>query len=243
MKTCSKCKIQKPFDAFGKHKPYRGAYKDGLRYQCKACEYAIAAEKRLTPEAQAKRKAYRQRPEVKAKDREYMRLRLAKPEYLLIHRERSRNFVSSPENREKARVANTRYAKEHPNGHYARMASDPVYRLSSKIKRLFNAQLKNKKLSKTHPTQQILGCDYEFFHLYLEMQFTAEMNWGNFGEWQIDHKIAVASASNVQELNVLNHFSNLQPMWGKYNNIKNNKSPTEWAQYIKLNNINTGVRP
>jgi hypothetical protein len=213
LKTCSKCKVQKPFESF--HKLTRA--KDGHKPACKQCLVPL-------------NKAYNDK-------------KLADPIKLAIHRERSKARVATPEGRKKHREANLRYAKTHPNGSYAKQINDSLFKLTLNFRRLVSVNLKSARIVKRSKTQSMLGCDYEFLHLYLEMQFQPEMSWDNFGEWEIDHKIPISSAKTEDELLALNNFKNLQPLWGKYNRMKKNATPEQWKQYIKLNNINTGVRP
>jgi len=45
-------------------------------------------------------------------------------------------------------------------------------------------------------------------------------------------------------LNILSHHRlQAKDAEFKYNRMKKNATPEQWKQYIKLNNINTGVRP
>lgn len=129
------------------------------------------------------------------------------------------------------------------NNIIAKRKNDPLFKLSDNTRKLIYISLRSKNIVKSSKTTQILGCDFEFLHLYLEMQFKPDMTWGNFGEWHIDHKIPVRSAKTIQDVYELNHFSNLQPLWGKYNILKKDMMPNQWEQYIKLNNINLGVKP
>jgi len=39
------------------------------------------------------------------------------------------------------------------------------------------------------------------------------MNWGNYGEWHIDHIKPVSSFDKTIPINVVNALSNLQPLW------------------------------
>jgi hypothetical protein len=53
------------------------------------------------------------------------------------------------------------------------------------------------------------------------------MNWENYGEWHVDHKLPITSF-NIQEMGdveFMNCWSldNLQPMWGTDNIRKSNK--------------------
>ena len=72
-----------------------------------------------------------------------------------------------------------------------------------------------------------LGCNIEFLKQHLEKQFKTGMTWENYGygkeKWNMDHKIPVASAKSVEEMYILCHYSNLQPMWQPENIKKSNK--------------------
>jgi hypothetical protein len=65
LKKCSKCKIEKPLDKFGKAKRPAGVKGDGKHYYCKECQKIIDAERwaNMTPEQKeannAKKRAWR----------------------------------------------------------------------------------------------------------------------------------------------------------------------------------------
>lgn len=69
VQRCSTCKELKPVDQYGNDP----AMANGRRSQCIACTATHQATVRRSDEARAKRRVYRQRPEVQAKEREYMR--------------------------------------------------------------------------------------------------------------------------------------------------------------------------
>lgn len=76
-------------------------------------------------------------------------------------------------------------------------------------------------------TSTLLGCDYLTAKKYIERQFTKGMTWENHGigegKWQIDHKIPLSSAKNLEEMKILCHYRNLQPLWAIDNNRKKAK--------------------
>jgi hypothetical protein len=85
---------------------------------------------------------------------------------------------------------------------------------------------------------ELLGCSIDEFRLYLESNFEDWMNWDNYGKyngspmsgWDIDHKIPLSSAKNKEDLEKLNHYTNLQPLCSYINrNIKKDKINYEMA--------------
>ena len=50
------------------------------------------------------------------------------------------------------------------------------------------------------------------------------MTWDNHGVlWEIDHKIPVSLAQNLEQIYELNNYKNLQPLWWRENRRKYNK--------------------
>ena len=67
---------------------------------------------------------------------------------------------------------------------------------------------------------------------YIESKFENWMNWDNKGlyngefnyGWDVDHIIPISSAKTEEEIILLNHYSNLQPLCSKINrDIKKDK--------------------
>ena len=81
--------------------------------------------------------------------------------------------------------------------------------------------LKNKSKS----TEEIIGCSFEDFKLYLESKFEDWMNWKNYGlyngeyksGWDIDHIKPLSSAKTENDIYHLSHYSNLQPLCSREN--------------------------
>ena len=63
----------------------------------------------------------------------------------------------------------------------------------------------------------ILGCSFEEFKIYIEKKFQSGMTWQNHGEWHLDHVIPLASAKTKDEVIKLCHYTNYQPLWAKDN--------------------------
>lgn len=82
---------------------------------------------------------------------------------------------------------------------------------------------------KSKGTSEILGESFEVVKKHIERQFQKGMTWENHGvgidKWNIDHKIPLSSAKTEQDLLILCHYTNLQPLWAKDNLRKYNKIP------------------
>ena len=72
---------------------------------------------------------------------------------------------------------------------------------------------------------------------HLENQFVEGMSWDNYGEWQIDHIVPCASfdLSDPNQQRICFNFRNLQPLWAKDNQRKQDKLPENYLEII--NNI------
>ena len=93
-------------------------------------------------------------------------------------------------------------------------------RISHIIRGLVQKSFINNKYNKDSKTQEILGCSFEEFKLYLESKFEPWMTWENRGlyngelnyGWDIDHIIPLSSAEKEEDIIRLNHYTNLQPL-------------------------------
>lgn len=219
MKLCRKCHIEKPLASFGKHS--RNA--DGLQYQCKDCVNLAARICGLKPETKALRK----------KAQNTYRSSLQGMSTRKSYDETYRNSLKRKE-----------YKRKYDDKYFSnRKQTDEVFHLSCKIRKLLNIGVKKQGFSKKSKTANILGCDFEFFHLYLEMQFTSGMSWDNFGEWHLDHIYPISHAKDIEEFKLLNRYTNFQPMWGKYNIIKSDMLPAEWKAYVTKHGIDVHAKP
>jgi hypothetical protein len=100
---------------------------------------------------------------------------------------------------------------------------NPYNRISSSLRARVKNFLKIVNIKKTNKTFDIVGCTPQFLKEYLEKQFVDGMHWGNYGEWHIDHIIPLSSMKHKDEIHILCHYTNLQPLWAKDNLIKSNK--------------------
>lgn len=171
MKTCTKCRKNKPLDMFYNSK----SCKDGKHPQCKECK------KQSDRSRYEKKKEYiceKQRDRY-AKKAEYEREKA---------KERYKKSVSTEEGRKRVRKIKNDWA-------YNRARSDPSYRISKSIGSSIRNQVKKNGIHKF----KYLGYTCDELMSHLEKQFTSKMSWDNYGSyWHIDH-ITPKSSFNIKE--------------------------------------------
>lgn len=99
--------------------------------------------------------------------------------------------------------------------------NDPVYRFRTSSRNLIYQYLKKKGYNGTKTTWEVIGCDFETFLNHIQSQFQEGMTLENYGhgkgKWNIDHIIPIYTAKTDEDLEKLNHYSNLRPMWASDN--------------------------
>lgn len=118
-----------------------------------------------------------------------------------------------------------------------RKSIDPVYRSKMIARDVIRKSLTKKGYSKKSRTYEILGCSYEDFKNHIESLFYENMNWENRTYWHIDHITPISFAQTEEESLIINHFSNLRPLWKSDNEEKNNKIVIENETYHKIINL------
>jgi len=105
-----------------------------------------------------------------------------------------------------------------------RSSNEPAYHIKKNLRnRLRKFVLGQKKGS----INQLIGCDWDFLVEHLESQFTAGMNWENYGVhgWHIDHIRPCASfdLTDPEQQKECFYWSNLRPLWAIENLRKSNR--------------------
>ena len=137
------------------------------------------------------------------------------------------------------------YKKEYYQINREAIVKDGIERRKErrKVDKLFDLKLNisstirtaiQKRVKKSKSTKEILGCSVEEFKNHIESQFENWMCWDNYGNaceilqpncsWDLDHIIPISYAKTEEEVYLLNHWSNFQPLCSyKNRNIKKNK--------------------
>jgi hypothetical protein len=143
---------------------------------------------------------------------------------------RQRTKEYSLKNKEKLQQQRKKYAQNNKERirHYRevyrkrRMKEDPLFAAKRKLRRAVNSAFERIKVNKPADTLTLLGCSWEEAKAHFEKLFAEGMCWDNHGEWHIDH-IRPVSDWKENELHLMNHISNLQPLWAKDNYSKTDR--------------------
>jgi hypothetical protein len=212
MKKCTKCNKEKELIEFSidKHN------KNGLCSGCKSCgkEYRKANKERIKEQ---KKEYYKANKEHKKQYRK---------EYYQANKEQVKEQVKEyrKDNREKLNKYGLEYEKRE-------RLKNPLFKMKKNLRTRTWAAFRNKGYDKNNKTQEILGADWEVCKAHIERQFKERMNWGNQGEWHIDHIIPLSSVNTQKELTTLCNYQNLQPLWAKDNIEKS-------AKYNEIDKVN-----
>lgn len=107
----------------------------------------------------------------------------------------------------------------------SRLLTDPFFKFKNRLRTLIRLSIKKNGYTKKSKAFNILGCEYDYFINYIERNFKEGMSWDNHGKWHLDHITPISSAKTEQDVILLNHYTNFQPLWAKDNLVKHNKHP------------------
>lgn len=254
MKKCNKCNIEKELNSFPKNKrskdglrsdckdcrketrrAYRENNKEKIKEQQKKFldtnkDYFKKYFENNKESLKEYKKKYRsdnpekfkKKPQKIDKDKvnEYQRkYRKENKEKYKLYYENSakRRKLWYEETKDKNRESRNEYFRKRKN-------EDELFKLSCNLRTLISISIR-KNYRKKSKTEDILGCSFEEFKLYLESKFEPWMNWDNYGiydgelnsGWDIDHIVPLSSAQTEKEIIELNHHTNLQPLCSKTN--------------------------
>lgn len=236
MKKCTKCKLEKNNDEFGKHTKT----KDKLATECKECAKLRASEYYLKNKKNIKIKNDNRKDEKslynkKYKSENFEKISIYNKNYREIHKKeikekRKKNY---DENKDDILRYQREYRKRNPENRdkindrfNRRYKDDHLFRLRNSISTLIRMSLKNGGYKKKSKTCDILGCNFEELIKHLNNNKYGFVYEDNI--YDIDHIVPLSSAKTEEEMIKLNHYTNLQLLPSDFNrNIKKNKDWNE----------------
>jgi hypothetical protein len=194
MKNCTSCKVKLPLNKFNKDKS-RG---DGLSPKCKSCFKKDNALRYQNKKESIKEHNKNWNQENKEKNKKTWEIYYQNNKKELILKSKTWN----QENKERF----NKRMRENRNPLFQSVRS----RINKALKKYTNE-------GKEYSTENYLGCSIKEYKLYLEQQFSADMNWENYGVyWEIDHTIPLSKGGSF-------HYTNTTPMTISENRSKSNK--------------------
>lgn len=187
------------------NKKYRETHKEEIKATHK--EWRDKNRERLNEQQKAR---YKENPQM-FKD--------SKARYIASHEEQVKESRAryKAENRQKC----TDYQR-------TKRQTDPIYRFRSSFVHLMSLYRKRTGYTGGKGTWEMVGCDFETFLVHIQSQFEEGMTMENYGHgegcWNIDHIIPISAAKTDEDVERLNHYTNLRPMWAVDNYKKSKKT-------------------
>jgi len=225
-KKCSKCNIPKSLDEFNK----RSNSKDGLRFECKACQklhYDVNRDHYIT---KMKENRLNNLDDYTKRDKDYYEANrttilekkqkyhidnqesiLKKAKLYYTNNKDKRSFYNK--NWAAANILHLReYRKQYSKEYREKYPHIILWRsVLSCLKRLGK--------HKEGKSIDLLGYSASDLYYHMIPLFTEGMSWDNQGKWHIDHIKPVSKFNPDTPMNMVNALANLQPLWG-IDNIK-----------------------
>ena len=149
-------------------------------------------------------------------------------------RENDRKYRQSERGREVRRKSfekwfNSDKRRETRRKYQARRRKCPIARTEDAIRGHACRAARLAGQNKPASSFELLGTDMDGFRAHMESLFLPGMDWDNYGAWECDHVIPLASAKTSEELWGLCHYTNLQPLWAEDNRRKGAKLPENFS--------------
>ena len=121
---------------------------------------------------------------------------------------------SKSSNKKKHQEYQEKHKKKFQKRKLERYHTEPQFKILTLLRNRLHSAIKNEW--KNESSIEILNCSVKEFKLYLEKQFTPEMNWENHGKiWEIDHIIGCVNFNmeSIEEQKKCFHYTNMQPLF------------------------------
>lgn len=213
MRKCSTCRELKATDEFSKNK----RSKSGLDYSCKECNnkrsrnnYIKNRSNNLLRYKRNSRNYYNENKSAildrQKKYRQENKETIANRE--MLYRKENKEAIAK---RSKIYRENNRpHTNEHRNKRYK---TDPIFKIACNLRSRLYRFCISASMNKKFKTLDSTGLTATELKTYIESLFTKGMSWNNYGEWHIDHIKPLCTAKTIEDVYILNHYTNLQPLW------------------------------
>ena len=143
------------------------------------------------------------------------------------HRAYTRQLRSTPEGLEKCRAAGRKSTnkRRHDGRHTKALHAKPLLAAKSKLWSLLYVGRCACGWSQASKIGMLYGCSFEFLIRHLESTLP---NHTCYPEVHIDHIVPLATATTIEELEALQHWSNLQWLPGPVNAAKGATLSEDW---------------
>lgn len=234
-KHCIYCNITKHITEFYKD----NSSKDGIKIRCKQCDFIYQQsyhKKRKALKLIEKQSKTTKLCKICKVDKpfiEFNKSSTIKDGYKTTCIQCNNNAIVERKLKRKAQtIANIPKQKEKQRNYmviYTRekRKKDPLFKLKNDIRGIIGRCLRDNRYTKHSKTHSILGCSFDQFFNHIEQQFVEGMSWDNRNQWHIDHIVPISFGINETEIILLNHYTNLKPLWAVDNIIKSNKLTEE----------------
>jgi hypothetical protein len=222
-KTCKKCNIEKDKSEF-----------NGRTLTCKICDRAENNRPSETDPDKTCKTCNETKSALMFRKKEHNCKECTKKklyEWRENNKERfleiCKNYRDKPEKKE----LRSNYLREKYN-------EDIKFRLEKLYRNRIRMCIKAKYLPKnsSFDYENILGCNWEIFMMWLEFNMKPEMKWDNYGSyWHIDHTspCSLFDFSNEDERKRCFNWTNLTPLEGIENIKKSNKLDIDLINYYR----------
>lgn len=220
METKKKCPVCGEVKLLEEFYPKKGT-KDGFMWRCKKCDNESCKKYREKNKDKLKKKSKQYRENNKEKLLIKSREAWNKNKDKRNKQRRENRKPMTPEQKERRKL----FMEEHKDENRVyqklwrrkKIKSDPIFKCIAGLRHGIWSSLNRAGYKKKDKTEEILGCDWEFFKEYIESKFTYGMSWDNYGDWHFDHIMPISKARTEEEAEKLCYYTNFQPLWARDN--------------------------
>ncbi len=247
---CKNCDTHHPVEMFNKSRDFYNS-------QCKTCQ-KISHRKWLVENQEHqreysrgyKKKVNEQKKEVRLKLKnellqqksiERERIQREKEEIKRLKAEQHQYEKEQREIQRKLKVEEYRNSEEYKQKKRDRenrkfnnrIQRDPLFKFRKSLGNSIRNSFRRGGFTKSSKSYDILGEEWEVIKVYFESRFTIGMSWDNHGEWHIDHILPISLATCEEDVIMLNHYTNLQPLWAEDNLLKSDNILVEGSPFYR----------